>query len=141
MVETCGRMAVVIGRDLSEMTIEARTEGKVMMVTEKGGEEMTGSAVKGLNALTEMSVVKEGSAAIGKVVTEEIGAIATGVMSMTVEIETEDLTGTDLAQIRKVDLVTDVQDHDQRKEKANEQVVLIWPLLVPLFYLLPQSQV
>jgi hypothetical protein len=65
-------------RDLSEMTIEARTEGKVMMVTEKGGEEMTGSAVKGLNALTEMSVVKEGSAAIGKVVTEEIGAIATG---------------------------------------------------------------
>lgn len=37
---------------------------------------------------------------------------------MTVEIETEDLTGTDLAQIRKVDLVTDVQDHDQRKEKG-----------------------
>ena len=41
-----------------------------------------------------------------------------GVMSMTVEIETEDLTGTDLAQIRKVDLATDVQDHDQRKEKG-----------------------
>lgn len=65
-------------RDLSEMMIEARTEGKVMTVTEKGGEEMTGSAVKGLNALTEMSVVNEGSAAIVKVVIEEIGAIATG---------------------------------------------------------------
>lgn len=65
-------------RDLYEMTIEARTEGKVMMVTEKGGEEMTGSAVKGLNALTEMSVVNEGSVAIEKVVIEEIGVIVTG---------------------------------------------------------------